>query len=56
MNLLPAVDWNPLVGLDDPYPVYRRLRDESPLYHEERSDLWDAERQPTRFSLPVRLA
>jgi len=37
---LPAVDWNPLVGLDDPYPVYRRLRDEAPVYHEERSDLW----------------
>ena len=32
--------WNPLVALDDPYPVYRRLRDEAPLYHDERSDLW----------------
>ncbi len=40
VNSLPAVDWNPLVGLDDPYPVYRRLRDEAPLYHDERSDLW----------------
>lgn len=40
MNALPAVAWDPLVGLDDPYPVYRRLRDEAPLYHDERSDLW----------------
>ena len=32
--------WNPLVALDDPYPVYPRLRDEAPLYHEERLDLW----------------
>jgi cytochrome P450 len=32
--------WNPLVALDDPYPVYRRLRDEAPLYHDERTDLW----------------
>jgi cytochrome P450 len=32
--------WNPLVALDDPYPVYRRLRDEVPLSHDERLDLW----------------
>ena len=32
--------WNPLVALDDPYPVYRRLRDEAPLYHDDRLDLW----------------
>jgi cytochrome P450 len=32
--------WNPLVALDDPYPVYRRLRDEAPLYHDARLDLW----------------
>jgi cytochrome P450 len=32
--------WDPLVALDDPYPVYRRLRDEAPLYHDERLDLW----------------
>ncbi len=36
----PASVWNPLVVLDDPYPVYRRLRDEAPLYHDERLDLW----------------
>jgi cytochrome P450 len=32
--------WNPLVALDDPYPVYRRLRDEAPVHHDERLDLW----------------
>src|SRR5438093_13500107 len=32
--------WNPLVALDDPYPVYSRLRDEAPAYHDERLDLW----------------
>ncbi len=36
----PPLAWNPLIGLDDPYPVYRRLRDEAPLYHDEGSDLW----------------
>jgi cytochrome P450 len=40
VNATPAIAWNPLVGLDDPYPVYRRLRDEAPLHHDERSDLW----------------
>ena len=27
----------------DPYPVYRRLRDEAPLYYNERLDFWGAE-------------
>ena len=40
VNPLAPVAWNPLLGLDDPYPVYRRLRDEAPVYYEERSDLW----------------
>jgi hypothetical protein len=35
----PAI-WNPLVHLDDPYPLYRRLRDEAPLYHVPELDLW----------------
>ena len=24
----------------DPYPVYARLRDEAPIYHNERYDFW----------------
>ena len=32
--------WNPLIPLDDPYPVYRRLRDEVPLYHAADADVW----------------
>ena len=32
--------WDALIQLDDPYPVYRWLRDEAPLYHDERADVW----------------
>jgi cytochrome P450 len=32
--------WDPLVTLDDPYPIYRRLRDEAPLYHDLERDIW----------------
>ena len=32
--------WNPLVQLDDPYPVYRRMRDEAPLFHVPDLDIW----------------
>jgi cytochrome P450 len=35
-----AIDWDPLVQLDDPYPVYRRLRNEAPCYHHEGRDVW----------------
>jgi cytochrome P450 len=34
------VAWDALIQLDDPYPVYRRLRDEAPLYHDDRADVW----------------
>jgi len=36
----PSIDWDPLVPLDDPYPVYRQLRDEAPVYHHPGRDLW----------------
>lgn len=33
------------VGIDaDPYPTYRRLRDEAPLYYNERYDFWGLSR------------
>jgi cytochrome P450 len=32
--------WDPLLVLDDPYPIYRRLRDEAPVYHDLERDLW----------------
>src|SRR5262245_23302613 len=32
--------WDALIQLDDPYPVYRRLREEAPLYHDEHADVW----------------
>jgi len=34
------VHWDPLVILDDPYPVYRRLRDEAPVYRNAERDIW----------------
>lgn len=34
------VRWDPLVIVDDPYPVYRRLRDEAPLYHDADRGIW----------------
>jgi cytochrome P450 len=36
----PPIAWDPLVPLDDPYPAYRRLRDEAPCYHHEARDVW----------------
>ena len=55
------VYWDPFdVEIDtDPYPVWRRLRDERPLYRNERYDFWAlsryedveaAHRDPRRFS------
>ena len=37
-----AVDFNPYDWLTahNPYPVYQRLRDEAPVYHNERFDFW----------------
>ena len=35
--------WDVEIDLD-PYPVYRRLRDEAPLYHNERHDFWGISR------------
>jgi cytochrome P450 len=35
--------WDVEIDLD-PYPVYRRLRDEAPLYYNERYDFWGVSR------------
>ncbi len=37
-----ALDFDPYdyALQDDPYPVYRRLRDEAPLYHNTEHDFW----------------
>ena len=35
--------WDVEIDLD-PYPVYRRLRDEAPLYHNDRHDFWGVSR------------
>jgi cytochrome P450 len=32
--------WDPLLVVDDPYPTYRRLRDEAPLYHQQDRGIW----------------
>jgi len=36
------VDYDPFdVDISvDPYPTFRRLRDDAPIYHNERFDLW----------------
>lgn len=34
------VAWDPLIQADDPYPVYRRLRDEAALYRNPDRDIW----------------
>jgi cytochrome P450 len=36
----PSITWDPLVPLDDPYPVYRRLRETAPVYHHRDRDVW----------------
>ena len=44
---------------EDPYPVYRRLRDEAPVYHNETLDFWALSRYAdvlAAFRDPVRLS
>lgn len=40
----PPVMWDSLVPLDDPYPVYRRLRDEAPVCLDARRTMWAVSR------------
>jgi cytochrome P450 len=39
-----SVDFDPLAPMDDPYPVYRRLRDEVPVHHNEARRMWSVTR------------
>ncbi|HEV7603778.1 MAG TPA: hypothetical protein VGO15_02370, partial [Candidatus Limnocylindrales bacterium] len=36
----PPVRWDPLIIVDDPYPVFRRMRDEAPLYSDADRGIW----------------
>lgn len=36
---------------EDPYPTYRRLRDEAPVFHAERDDLWVISRHADVFDV-----
>jgi cytochrome P450 len=34
------IPWDPLLPLEDPYPTYRRMREEAPLFHHRGRDVW----------------
>ena len=34
------VEYDPFVHYEDRYPVYKSLRDEAPIYYNERRDIW----------------
>lgn len=61
MHTPPFTDFNPLASphLEDPYPLYERLRREAPVVHNPAFDLWfvtrhadvvEVLRDPSRFS------
>jgi cytochrome P450 len=35
-----VISYDPLALYDDPYPIYRQLRDLAPVYHNERRGVW----------------
>ena len=39
-----AIAFDPLAPPSDPYPVYRRLRDEAPVHHSPGRDIWSVTR------------
>ena len=39
-----SLDFDPLAPMDDPYPVYRRLRDEAPVHHNAERRMWSVTR------------
>ncbi len=38
------LDFDPLASHDDPYPIYRRLRDEAPVHYSEARRIWSVTR------------
>src|SRR5215510_9462020 len=40
----PSIDFDPLASHDDPYPLYRRLRDEAPVHYSEPRRMWSVTR------------
>jgi cytochrome P450 len=38
------IDFDPLAPRDDPYPIYRRLRDEAPVHHAPERGVWSVTR------------
>ncbi|MGH7338602.1 MAG: hypothetical protein ACREI7_13555, partial [Myxococcota bacterium] len=40
----PALEFDPLATHADPYPLYRRLRDEAPVHHNEARRIWSVTR------------
>ena len=39
-----SLDFDPLASHADPYPIYRRLRDEAPVHHNEQRGIWSVTR------------
>jgi cytochrome P450 len=39
-----AIEFDPLASHADPYPIYRRLRDEAPVHHNEARRIWSVTR------------
>src|SRR4029453_5359123 len=39
-----SFDFDPLASHADPYPIYRRLRDEAPVHHNEQRGIWSVTR------------
>ena len=40
----PAIEFDPLAAHADPYPIYRRLRDEAPVHYNEQRRIWSVTR------------
>jgi cytochrome P450 len=40
----PSVAWDPLIQPDDPYPIYREIRDHAPVHYHADRDLWTLSR------------